>query len=128
MKDMIDMEYKGHTVVRKIAIAGLILEAVGWLLLIPAYLIWMSQGTMMDITLMVLMGGNGIAFSLLAGGMVRGRKLWWILSIIWVGINLVLTFTDQFGAADFVALALNGGLLVLLIAGGYKAQKAIKTT
>lgn len=128
MKDMIDMEYKGHTVVRKIVIAGLILEAVGWLLLIPAYLIWMSQGTMMDITLMVLMGGNGIAFSLLAGGMVRGRKLWWILSIIWVGINLVLTFTDQFGAADFVALALNGGLLVLLIAGGYKAQKAIKTT
>jgi len=128
VKDMIDMEYKGHTVVRKIVIAGLILEAVGWLLLIPAYLIWMSQGTMMDITLMVLMGGNGIAFSLLAGGMVRGRKLWWILSIIWVGINLVLTFTDQFGAADFVALALNGGLLVLLIAGGYKAQKAIKTT
>ena len=128
MKDVIDMEYKGHTVVRKIAIAGLILEAVGWLLLVPVYLIWMSQGTMMDITLMVLMGGNGIAFSLLAGGIVRGRKLWWILSIIWVGINLVLTFTDQFGAADFVALALNGGLLVLLIAGGYKAQKAIKTT
>lgn len=114
------MAYREHTVVQKIAIAGLLLEAVGWFALIPIYLIWMSMGNILDIILMILMGGNGIAFSLLARGMIRGKKLWRVLSIVWVGINLVLTFTDQFGAADFVALAVNGGLLTLLIAGGYK--------
>ena len=111
-----------HTVVQKVAIGGLILEAVGWLALILAYLIWISMGTTMDIILMALMGGNGIVFFLLAWGMIRGKKPWWILSIIWVGINLALTFTDQFGAADWAALGVNGGLLTLLIVGGYKPR------
>jgi hypothetical protein len=116
------MKKRDRTVIQKIAIAVLILEAVGWLGLIPVYLIWMSKGTAMDIILMILMGGNGIAFSLLARGMIRGKKLWWILSIIWVGLNLVLTFTDQFGAADWAALIANGGVLMLLIIGGYKSR------
>lgn len=120
------MKYGDHTTVQKIAIAGLILEAVGWFLLIPVYAIWISKGTATDIILMVLMGGNGIAFLLLTRGMLRGRKLWRNLSIIWVGINLVLTFTDQFGAADWVALIVNGGLLAVLIAGGDKPRDVKK--
>jgi|GEM_PF-5667898 len=115
------MKYREHTVVQKIAVAGLLLEAVGWICLIPAYLIWMSMGNILDILLPVLMGGNGIAFFLLARGIIRGKKPWRVLSIVWVAINLVLTFTDQFGAADLAALVVNGALLALLIAGGYKA-------
>ena len=111
-----------HTAVKKIAIAGLTLESVGWLGLTLVYLIWISVGTIMDMILMVLMAGNGIAFLLLTRGMIRGRKLWWILSIIWTGINLVLTLTDQFGIWDWVALVVNGVLLTLLIIGGYKSQ------
>ena len=116
------MDHKKRTAVQKIAIGGLMLEAAGWAGLALAYLIRMSEGTMTDIMLMALMAGNGIAFGLLAWGMIRGKKPWWILSIIWVGINLALTFTDQFGAADWAALGVNGGLLTLLIVGGYKPR------
>lgn len=113
---------KNHTVIQKIAIAGLILEAAGWLALILVYMIWVSAKTTTDMLLMALMGGNAIAFFVLMRGMIRGKKLWWILSVIWVGINLALTFTDQFGTADWIALAVNGGLLALLIVGGYKPR------
>lgn len=120
------MGTRGRTIIQKIAVGGLILEAVGFVFLTVAYLVWISKGTTVDLILAVLIFGDAVAFGLLAWGMIRGTKLWWILSLLWVGLNLVLTVTDQFGAADWAALIYNGVLLILLVVGGYTAQAGRK--
>lgn len=63
----------------------------------------------------VLMLANGAA--LLAAGLGLGRPRRWryFFAVALVLANLVLTVTDEFGLLDFVVLALNAILLVLLL-------------
>lgn len=61
-----------------------------------------------------LMFANGLVLLLAAWGIGRGsRRLYW-LGLAQVGVNLLLSVTDQVGAWDWIVLLLNAVTLALL--------------
>jgi hypothetical protein len=63
----------------------------------------------------ILMVGNAL-FMVLAGiGVGKRGRLAYYFSLALLVVNIVLTFTDQFGAFDLVTLLLDVGLLALLV-------------
>lgn len=64
----------------------------------------------------LLMFGGAAVFAVLAAGL--GRWRWaYPASLLWMAANIVLTITDDFGAADLLYLLLATLILVLLAAG-----------
>lgn len=65
----------------------------------------------------VLMFGNAAA--MLASGMLIGRrrKLFYYPALLLLLVNILLTFTDQFGALDLATLLIDLVLLALLLIG-----------
>jgi len=62
----------------------------------------------------VLMFGNAAAFLICAVGLHTGRRAFYWLTLAVLVANIVLTFTDQFGALDFVTLLIDLVALGLL--------------
>jgi hypothetical protein len=71
----------------------------------------------------VLMFGNAAALALCGWGIGIGQKGYLYLSLAVLGVNILLTFTDQVGALDIATLAIDVILLGLLI--GIWKRKAI---
>lgn len=64
----------------------------------------------------VLMIGNGVVLIGIGAGLNRFRKLFYWVGVIVVGVNILLTFTDQFGFFDFATLLIILAIFILLVA------------
>ena len=78
---------------------------------VPAAMLWIIA---------VLMLVNAFLMFWLGWGIGRGNRLYFYFALILLAGNIFLTFTDEFGALDFVVLALYVILLVFLIVGHSK--------
>ena len=64
----------------------------------------------------VLMFGNAAAMLLAGLGLGARRRLYYYFALAVLGVNILLTFTDQFGILDFATLVIDVVLFGLLIA------------
>ena len=63
----------------------------------------------------ILMFGNVGAMVLSAWGLGKHRKLFYFFALFVLAVNILVTFTDQFGIIDFLTLVLDLILFGLLI-------------
>ena len=100
--------------------AGFALNGAAWIVLGVASLARMAGGTagqpVMLAVLGALMLGNAAVLLWIGRGLGRQRRIFLYLGLAVLAANLVLTVTDQMGLYDWLILALNLGLLVLLLA------------
>ena len=73
----------------------------------PRYSLWIIA---------ILMFGNAVAMALSGYGLSNKGKLPYSLAMIVLGINIILTVTDQVGIFDWVTLIIDFILLTILIA------------
>lgn len=66
--------------------------------------------------LAALMAGNAAAMALCAWGLGRRKKIFDLFALLALAVNILLTFTDQFGLLDLLTLLLDLVLLILVIA------------
>lgn len=87
----------------------------------------MSQGGSMGLlgvtVLGVLMLGNAAALALAGWGVGRQRRLYDLLALALLGINILLTFTDQMGLFDWLTFILDLVMTGLLIAVMFARRK-----
>jgi hypothetical protein len=76
-------------------------------------------GTAMTI-LALLMVGNAILLALAAWRALRGHRIVDFAALALVGVNTVLTVTDEVGGYDLAILILNLSLLIVLLAGMWR--------
>jgi hypothetical protein len=104
----------------KTAQAGFFLNAAIWLALglwsLPRLASKANQAITM-LVIAIMMFGNVVAF--LFCGLTIGRKSKWFALIAYfvLGVNILLTFTDQVGILDWITLIIDLAVLGLLIAG-----------
>ena len=94
-------------------------NATIWLLLGAASLVRAGNSTVPVVGLWVmaiLMFGNCSAMLLGGLGLGMQNRLFYIFAIAVLVVNILLTFTDQFGVLDFGTLVIDVALLGLLIA------------
>ncbi len=63
-----------------------------------------------------LMAGNVLALLFSAWGIGRGGRWLYRFAVVVVGVNLILSLTDEFGLLDLLSLLLDSLLLLLLLA------------
>ena len=73
---------------------------------LPAGLFWI---------LVVLMVGNGLLLIGTGWGVYQRRPLFYWFGLVWLLVNIILTFTDQFGFFDLVTLFIDLGIVGLLV-------------
>jgi len=61
------------------------------------------------------MFGNASAMCLAGWGLERRNRWFYAFALVVLGINIILTFTDQVGIYDWITLAIDLILLALLI-------------
>ena len=90
---------------------------IGGIWLVLAGLTFFSRGGFQSAywIIAVLMVGNGGALIVLGVGINRFRKLFFWLGLIAVGVNIFLTFTDQFGLWDMITLLIDLSLFGVLV-------------
>lgn len=98
------------------------------ILLASQFIIWFGFGItrffwMYNATIITLMAINAIIFLLLAYAVKLQNKLVYWFTIFYVGINAVLTITDQVGLYDYLTLALNLVTLITLFINKNKLLK-----
>ena len=98
-----------------------VLNALIWLAIGIASLLRMgtAQQPAPPVVLLVvalLMFANAAAMLLVAAGLTRRRQLFFWLGIAVLLVNVLLTFTDQFGILDLVTLLIDLALFGLLVA------------
>jgi hypothetical protein len=72
----------------------------------PARLLWMIA---------ILMFGNAGLLIWVGRRLARMSRMSYLLALLVLGVNILLTVTDQFRIIDAVMLAFNAGLFLLLI-------------
>ncbi len=96
-----------------------LLNALIWLLLGGASLLQMaSRGNVPAVTLAVvavLMLGNALALLLAGLLLAPGRRWVYLPAVALLLLNIVLTFTDQFGLFDLLTLIVDIAVLALLV-------------
>lgn len=98
----------------KITQGGFYVNAGVWAAL--GVLTWLrANNPLMVLVVCVLILGNALALVWVGWGLGRRRIFFWLLGVALIGLNFVLTLTDQFGVMDLIVLVLNGALLVLLV-------------
>lgn len=91
-------------------------NAALWLLLGIVSLVRTSGGSPSTAWIIaVLMFANAAALALCGWGIGSGQKRFLYLALAVLGVNILLTFTDQVGALDVATLAIDVILLGLLI-------------
>lgn len=75
-----------------------------------------QEDTLMQWMVAIMMFGNAYAMMISGIGILSRRKIFYLLALAVIIVNIVLTFTDQFGLFDFVTLVIDGVILALLIA------------
>jgi len=64
----------------------------------------------------ILMAGNALAMLVCGLGLGKRNRYFYYLSLAVVGINIILTVTDEVGLFDYITLLLDLVILTLLIA------------
>jgi hypothetical protein len=64
--------------------------------------------------LAIMMAGNGMIFLILGIFSQRGWRWMFYFSLAFLAVNILLTFTDQFGFFDLLTLVIDIALVVLL--------------
>jgi hypothetical protein len=92
------------------------LNAAIWLVFGGINLVRMtsSSETLTLVMVAILMFGNAVAMLLAGIGIGKRRSTYLFLAVLLLGVNILLTFTDQVGAFDLVTLATDTILLMLL--------------
>jgi hypothetical protein len=98
--------------------ALLVLNALIWLGLGAASYIRIAElgarsGSLAVVALLML--GNVAAWLVCAAGLGARRRVFYWLALAVLGVNIILTFTDQFGLLDLVTLLVDLVILGLLI-------------
>lgn len=75
---------------------------------VPPVFLWVITG---------LMFLNAILLAWVGWRIGRGNNLYYYFGMLLLAVNILLTFTDEFGFFDLLTLLINIALLVLLIAG-----------
>lgn len=105
------------------------LAVARWLFVINA-LIWFALGitslgrisssnpesTVTLWVVVILMFGNALAMLISGIGITTQHKLFYFFALAILAVNIILTFTDQFGMFDFITLVVDLVILALLIA------------
>jgi lysylphosphatidylglycerol synthetase-like protein (DUF2156 family) len=68
-----------------------------------------------QLVILILMAGNVVAMLLSGWGIGRKNRLIYIFALIVMLVNILLTFTDQFGFFDLATLLLDLAILTLLV-------------
>ena len=74
-----------------------------------------SLQPVLALVIAAMMFGNAGAMLIAAIGIGKQNRSFFHLSIAFLTVNIVLTITDQLGALDFITLAIDLLLLILLI-------------
>ena len=97
----------------------LYINAAIWLILGIATLLRVSQNnpesTFSLWIIAILMAGNAGMMFLCGWGLGTGHRLVYYLALAVMAVNILLTFTDQFGLLDFLTLVIDLAILALLI-------------
>ena len=104
---------------KKVAQALFMLNVVIWVILGILSLARITKspvGTITRWVIGILMFGNAGAMLLSAIGIGRGGRAFYYFALAVLAVNIVLTFTDQFGVYDLLTLIIDVILLGLLIA------------
>ncbi len=72
----------------------------------PVFLFWV---------LSILMIGNGVFLIITGWGIYHQKRSFYWFGLFWLAVNIILTFTDQFGVFDLITLVIDLGLFGLLI-------------
>jgi hypothetical protein len=64
----------------------------------------------------ILMVGNAIAMLVCGLGLRKRNRFFYYLAVVVIGINILLTLTDQVGLFDYLTLLIDLMLLILLFA------------
>ncbi len=103
------------------------LKALAWTVFSVLIHFIINSGEFYGILILsILMLGNAAIFALLAWKIKTRKKLWIYLALFWTLLNLILTFTDEFGIYDFLILLPDLPILVLLFLNKKPAHKARK--
>lgn len=107
----------------------LYINAAIWLILGIATLLRLSRSNLESpITLWIialLMASNAGMMLLTGWGLGTGSRLLYFLALTVMAVNIILTFTDEFGLLDFITLVTDLIILALLIFG--RPKKALAT-
>lgn len=63
----------------------------------------------------ILMVGNAVAMLVCGLGLRKRTRFFYYLAITVIGINILLTFTDQVGLFDYITLLIDLVILILLV-------------
>ena len=74
-----------------------------------------QEDILMQWIVAIMMFGNAYAMMISGIGILSGRKIFYLLALTVIIINIILTFTDQFGLFDFITLLIDAVILALLI-------------
>lgn len=103
----------------KAAQALLLLNTVIWLGIGLSSLLRTSYAnpdrTIIIVIITILTFGNAAAMFVCGVGLGKQRRLFYFLALAVLTINIILTFTDQFGILDFITLVIDVIILGILI-------------
>jgi len=116
---MVENPAKTPTVVRS-AQALFLLNTLIWLILGVVSLVRATNGypgkVVMAAVIGVMMFGNALLMLISGLWIGKSRKLSFFFALAVLAINIILTFTDQFGLTDFGTLVIDLTILGLLLA------------
>ncbi len=90
----------------------LILSLQGMLWFVMAFIQWQKFG---NPAIAILLAVDGLGFLALAF-LYSWRKIFRFATLFYLLVNLALTITDQMGLADYLVLALNAIIILLVLA------------
>jgi len=106
----------------------LYINAAIWLILGTATLLRVSQNnpesTFSLWIISILMAGNAGMMLLCGWGLGTGHRLFYYLALAVMAVNILLTFTDQFGLLDFLTLVIDLAILALLISSRQRTSQS----
>ena len=106
----------------------LYINAAIWLILGIATLLRVSQNnpesTFSLWIISILMAGNAGMMLLCGWGLGTGHRLFYYLALAVMAVNILLTFTDQFGLLDFLTLVIDLAILALLISSRQRTSQS----
>jgi len=109
----------------------LYINAAVWLILGILTLLRVSQNnpesTFALWIIAILMAGNAGMMLLCGWGLGTDHRLFYYLALAVMAVNILLTFTDQFGLLDFLTLVIDLAILAFLVADRRSKSLSIRT-
>jgi hypothetical protein len=111
----------------KIVQVGFFLNAIVWTIL-GVYTLWRTSGkpdsSMMMLVIAIMMFGNVGAFIFCGLTISRKSRIIYMIAILVLAINIVLSITDEFGLLDLAIMLIDLLILGFLIAGKKQITRA----